>query len=175
LRQSQELAAKVFGYYHARGEAVPPEAESALRLELRNGSRIIALPGSEATIRGYSAVQLLIFDESARCADSLYHACRPFLAVSGGRLLALSTPFGQRGWWWDAWEQGTDWQRVRVPAAECPRIPAAFLAQERASLPAFIYRQEYECCFEQNEQSVFRADDIAMALTDEVAPLFRAG
>jgi hypothetical protein len=30
------------------------------------------------------------------------------LAVSHGRLIALSTPFGQRGWFWQAWEAEAD-------------------------------------------------------------------
>ena len=33
--------------------------------------RVIALPGGEETIRGYSGVNLLIIDEAARVADEL--------------------------------------------------------------------------------------------------------
>ena len=51
LRQSSELFRKAAQVYHALGGVVPAEAESALRLELRGGSRIISLPGSSATIR----------------------------------------------------------------------------------------------------------------------------
>ena len=79
------------------GHPTPLVGESALRYELTNGSRIIALPGTEENIRGYSAVDLLVIDEAARVIDELYYATRPMLAVSGGRLLALSTPFGKRG------------------------------------------------------------------------------
>jgi hypothetical protein len=174
LRQSQEAFRKCLDVYRAVATTVPAEAESSLRLELTNGSRIVSLPGAEQSVRGYSAVTLLLVDEAARVSDELYHAVRPMLAVSGGRLMALSTPWGCRGWWWDAWQAGADWARVEVPATACPRIPARFLAQERASLPAFVYRQEYECAFEQNAQSVFRADDIAAALTADVTPLFGA-
>jgi hypothetical protein len=41
-------------------------AESALRLELANGARIVTLPGKEGTVRGFSDVSLLIIDEAAR-------------------------------------------------------------------------------------------------------------
>jgi hypothetical protein len=44
---------------------------------------------------------LVIVDEAARVPDDLYRAVRPMLAVSQGRLIALSTPFGQRGWFYD--------------------------------------------------------------------------
>jgi hypothetical protein len=36
--------------------------------------------------------------------DALYASVRPMLAVSGGRIIALSTPFGRRGWFHAAWE-----------------------------------------------------------------------
>src|SRR5215211_2410223 len=145
LRQSVELFRKVTDVYQAAGQPVPAEAESVLRIELENGSRIVALPGKEGTIRGYSGVRLLIFDEASRVPDGLYHACRPMLAVSGGRLVALSTPFGKRGWWHQEWTEGQRWERVKITGEQCPRIPAEFLAQERASLPDWVYRQEYEC------------------------------
>src|SRR5262245_16270332 len=64
LRQSQELFRKVLAAYRTLAAPVPTEAESALRLELVNGSRIVSLPGTEATIRGYSGVRLLIIDEA---------------------------------------------------------------------------------------------------------------
>ena len=33
----------------------------------------------------------------------------------GGRLVALSTPFGTRGWWYQAWRSEEAWQRYEVP------------------------------------------------------------
>jgi len=66
-------------------------------MHLPNGSRIEALPGSEKTVRGFSGTSLLILDEAARVDDELYYAVRPMLAVSGGALMLLSTPFGKRG------------------------------------------------------------------------------
>jgi hypothetical protein len=72
--------------------------EPSLRLELENGSRIVSLPGKQDTVRGFSGVRLLVVDEAARVPGELYFAVRPMLAVSGGRLLALSTPFGTVRW-----------------------------------------------------------------------------
>jgi hypothetical protein len=56
-----------------------------------------ALLGTEKTIRGFSGAALLIVDEAARVDDALYYALKPMLAVSGGSLLMLSTPYGRRG------------------------------------------------------------------------------
>src|SRR3712207_3290365 len=97
LRQSQELFGKVLGFYRDLGRPVSPQAERKLSLELENGSRIVTLPGSEKTIRGFSGTSLLILDEASRVADELYFAVRPMLAVSGGALMMLSTPAGRRG------------------------------------------------------------------------------
>ena len=94
LRQSQELFKKVQDVYRVLSNPAPLQAESALRLELANGSRIVSLPGTEGTVRGYSGVSLVVIDEAARVNDELYYAVRPMLAVSGGRLIALSTPWG---------------------------------------------------------------------------------
>jgi hypothetical protein len=171
LRQSVELFRKVTAVYQAAGEPVPAEAESVLRLELENASRIVALPGKEETIRGYSGVTLLVVDEASRVADGLYHAIRPMLSVSGGRLLALSTPFGKRGWWHQAWTEGA-WERVEITAEQCPRISPAFLAEERASLPDWVYRQEYGCEFVETLDQVFRYEHVMGALADDIAPLF---
>jgi hypothetical protein len=53
-RQSQELFRQVLGFYKALGRSVSSEAETALRLELETGSRIISPPANDATIRGSS-------------------------------------------------------------------------------------------------------------------------
>ncbi len=87
LRQSQELFRKVSDFRNALGLPIAVAEESALRLELANGSRIVALPGNEETIRGFSGVRLLVVDEAARVPDALYFSVRPMLAVSGGRLI----------------------------------------------------------------------------------------
>ena len=54
-------------------------------------------------MRGYAAADLVIIDEAARVEDDLISAFRPMLATSNGRLIALTTPAGKRGWFFDAW------------------------------------------------------------------------
>jgi len=172
LRQSQELFRKVLTAYRTLAAAVPTEQESALRIELANGSRIVSLPGTESTIRGYSGVRLLIIDEAARVQDDLYYSVRPMLAVSGGRLVALSTPFGKRGWFHQEYTEGHGWERVRITASDCPRISPAFLEEERHSLPAMWFNSEYLCEFSDTEDSVFAYEHVMGAVTPEVQPLF---
>lgn len=172
-RQSAETFRKVLTVYRAAGKPVPAEAESVLALTLANGSRVLALPGAESTLRGYSGVALLILDEAARIRDDLYYSLRPMLAVSGGRIVALSTPFGRRGWWHAEWVNGGEaWQRVEVPASQCPRIPATFLAEERKALGPLWYAQEYCCEFSETTNQVFAYDAVMGAVTPDVTPLF---
>jgi hypothetical protein len=172
LRQSQELFRKVLDCYRALDRPVPTSAETKLTLELDNGSRIISLPGKESTIRGFSGVDLLIEDEASRVPDALYQTIRPMLAVSGGRIVLLSTAHGKRGHFHAVWT-GDDptWQRVKITAADCPRIPADWLEAERRRIGAWWFDQEYRCAFVDTEDQVFSTELITRALSHETPPL----
>ncbi len=174
LRQSQELFRKLQDFYNALESDYLPQAahESALRMELSNGSRIIALPGKEATIRGFSGVSLLIIDEASRVEDALYQSVRPMLAVSGGRIILLSTPFGKRGFFHSEWTDGIGWRKIKITADQCPRIDKEWLERERQMIGDWWYRQEYFCEFVETNDQVFSYDDIQMALDSSIKPLF---
>src|SRR5215211_2921917 len=172
LRQSQELFGKIAGFYRDLDRPVLPQAERKLSVELENGSRIVTLPGTEKTIRGFSGAALLVVDEAARVDDGLYYAVRPMLAVSGGALLMLSTPAGKRGVFYEEWTNGAGWERYRVTAKECPRISEAFLEGERRALPTWVYEQEYCCVFHDTEDAVFTYEMVTGAVSSEIKPLF---
>ena len=81
-RQSAELFRTVMLYHNALAGAPALSMESVLRAEFQNGSRILALPGTEKTVRGYSKADLIVIDEAARVEDALISAVRPMLATS---------------------------------------------------------------------------------------------
>jgi hypothetical protein len=170
LRQAQELGKKLFDGYRALGKPISAEAENRLSLELHSGSRIICLPSREATVRGFSGARLIVIDEGARVPDPLYHSLRPMLAVSGGSLVALSTPAGKLGWFFDAWQNGDEWQRVCITADQCPRITSEFLAEEARVLPSWIFRQEYFCEFSDTLLQLFSSDDVMASVSADVLP-----
>jgi hypothetical protein len=173
LRQAQELFYKCVYLHRVTNEIVATENMSALRLELANRSRIIALPGTEATIRGYSGPRLVILDEAAWIPDALFYALTPMLAVSGGQLIAMTTPGGKRGWFWREWTEGSDdYTRVKITAAEVDRISDDFLRRERRRMPSAVFQSEYFCDFTDAIDSVFRFADIEAAFSDEIEPLF---
>jgi hypothetical protein len=163
-RQSAEIFRKVLDAYAALGRPLPPVYRTQLRLELSNGSRVLCLPGREETVRSFGGVNLLVLDEAARIRDDLYRSVRPMLAVSGGRLVALSTPFGQRGWFYQEWVGSGPWRRVQVTWRDCPRITPEFIAEETRALGEGWVRQEYECSFEALEGLVY--PDFAGALVE---------
>ena len=168
LRQSSELFRKVTDFLNLLPVKPKLIEENKLSLQFANGSRIVSLPGSEATVRGFSNVDLIIEDEASRVSDDLYRALRPMLAVSGGRLVLMSTPFGKRGHFFEEWTNGGDWHRVIIPAAKCPRISKDFLDKELASLGEWWFQQEYMCQFVETEDHVFPYDLIKEAIDDEI-------
>ena len=172
-RQSREFLRKAAEFTRRLRLRPKGDGDNELSLEFPNGARIVGLPGRESSVRGFSAVSLLLVDEAARVRDDLYLAIRPMLAVSNGTLWLMSTPFGKRGFFFEAWAYGgKDWLRVRVPATKCPRIPERFLEEERQTMEDRWFRQEYLCEFLDTKDGVFERDLVEQAVTEEVEPLF---
>ncbi len=167
-RQSMELLRTTQQIWHSLDSEVEAKADTLTRMEMSNGSRILALPGSKGdSIRGIPHVDLLIIDEAARVLLDLIAAARPMLAVSGGRLILLSTPAGRRGWFFEEWEHGEGYQRFSVRAEECPRISKEFLASERVALGPTWYSQEYENQFVSSEGAVFPEHYLQRIISEE--------
>ena len=156
--QSSELMLK---FDEFRGAVELPSdylsTDTKLAVRFANGNRFIARPGSEKSARSFSAVTLLLEDEAARVADALYNSVRPMLAVSNGRHVLMSTPFGKQNHFFKIWDQERDlWQWFEIPAEMCPRITKEFLEEEQRTNPWF--EQEYHCVFMDSEGSIFSSD-----------------
>jgi hypothetical protein len=168
--QANELLRKVTNAYHAIGEPVGTVREAVTRLELANGSRVIALPGKESRMRSYSAA-LVVVDEAARVLDGVLYAVSPTMAVTGGRFIALSTAFAKSGWFYQTWNDPAEpYLRLSIRATDCPRIPREFLAAERRKLGERWFGMEYENVFGDDVAAVFDHEDIAAALSPDVKP-----
>ncbi|MHC9540427.1 MAG: terminase large subunit [Vulcanimicrobiota bacterium] len=172
LRQSNELFKKVTNNLKELKQQPHLIEDNKLSAQFDNGSRIVSLPGKEGTIRGFSGAALLIIDEASRVDDATYKAVRPMLATSGGSLILLSTPYGKRGFFHDEWVKGGDtWQRFKISAYDVPRIPAAFLEEERRALGPFFFDQEYLCEFKETVDQVFSYDQVMGAISSDIKPL----
>jgi hypothetical protein len=174
LPQSQEIFRKCLTAYRDLRKPEGVAAESALRLELGNGSRIISLPGNERTNVGYSC-DLLIIDEAARTASELVEGMLPTVAVTGGAIIALTTPKGARGWFYNLWLTPTVesvWERYKVTADECPRITEEILEEARMDRGGRHVQQEYFCSFQADTDAFFNPQDLERSLTLVDEPLW---
>lgn len=152
------------------------------RMRLANRSRIVVLPGRSDTVRGYSAVDLLIVDEAAYVPDDFYRAVFPMMAVSQGRMMLMSTPHAKVGTFYELWEHAPTWKdgipaeeqpdawlKVRVTWHDCPRITQAFVDEYRTTYGEPAYMREFECEFQDSTAAVFRTEDIE-AMVDPAVP-----
>ena len=184
-RQAQELLRHAMAAYRSLGRPIPAEAENALSLTLESGSRIIAVPGDQSTIRGYSA-DLLILDEAAQVPDGTYDAVLPMVTATRGRILALTSPWGRRGWFYEAWtDEMQQWERHRMSALNSPAVRLADLEALRYARGDYWLRQEYMVerrpdgtwadvpdPFADAVAAVFSSDLIRAAINPDIAPLF---
>jgi phage terminase large subunit-like protein len=146
LRQSSELFRKVSDLYNSLPARPKLVEDNRLSMALSNGSRIVSLPSSEATIRGYSCVDLIIEDESAAVPDELHEACEPMLAVSNGEYDLLSTPRGQHGHFYKAMLDASV-ERFTITAEQVPRISKEYLDAYRLKHGQRVFAQEFGCEF----------------------------
>lgn len=168
LRQAQETFVKLKNGLAFVKNHCGISYETQTMLKLTNGSRILCLPGTEDKIRGFSSVSLLLIDEAARVEDGLYYSIRPMLIHSKGDLVAMSTPFGKRGWFHDAWFGDAEpWSKTKITGYDCPRMTAVELAIERAAMGDWQFEQEYLCVFRDAISKIFSHELFIKSLTSE--------
>jgi Terminase large subunit, T4likevirus-type, N-terminal len=172
-RQSGELFRKVLDFIAILGPEMPATVElSKSFVTLYTGARIVALPGGESTIRGFSSPSVVIVDEAARVEEQLFVALLPMISSGGGRLILLSTPCGKRGFYYKAWTGKEAWHRIFVPATACPRISAEELEFQRRHMTHAEYRQEFFGEFMAPAGAALDPDVIRDLFTSNVRPMF---
>lgn len=164
MRQSSEITVRARLGLDALGEKLVQDSAGLLRL--RNGSRILSLPGNSRGIRGY-APALVIVDEAAWVADDTWTAARPLVSASGGRLIVQSTPGHAVGFFHAlATDTPEGWSRLLVRSTDVPTIPPEFIERERREMTPALFAQEYLAEFADGDGLVgrlFNPDDIDRA------------
>ena len=85
LRQSAELFKKVTEHFDRLESPPALDEDNRLSLAMESGSRIVSLPGSEATIRGFSGPMLVIEDGRIRgVVEQVHGRRRRFHGVQNG-------------------------------------------------------------------------------------------
>lgn len=122
------------------------KSDNVYGLELSNGSRALALPGSDDSIRGLTVDAWIVADEAARLSNDLIAALRPMRARRPHtRFAMLSTAWSRTDPFWMAWESDDpSWIRLQATADKVPDlIRAEFLEQERHALGEAAFKREY--------------------------------
>jgi hypothetical protein len=166
LKQSTEITTRARAGLRNLGVRLTQDSTSTLRLA--NGSRIVSLPGTARSVRGWTAA-LLILDEAAYIEPATWTAARALVAT-GGRLVVQSTPAAAFGDFHAlATGDDPDWARLTVRSDEVATISPDFLDAERRAMTPDAYAAEYLCEFGKVGASLFTADMLA-GLVLEGAP-----
>jgi hypothetical protein len=173
LRQSSELIRNLRGLLLAVGERLA--VDNTFSVELVNGSRRLAMPGSDdASIRGLSIDGDLVVDEAARVSDVLFEAAQPMLIRHAGtaRLILLSTAWARQGFFYHIWSEGSeqDWIKIEAKVDACRHISISDLDRERRSMSLAAFAREYENVFDAIESRFFDAEAIAAAFGSVSSP-----
>ena len=90
--------------------------DSQDELTLDNGSRILVIPATEKSARGYSRPRVLMLDEASRIPDVVYKSgVRPMLTDNADcELFIISTPNGKQGFFYDAYTASERWERYEI-------------------------------------------------------------
>lgn len=143
-RQSAEAVRKVRDAIDKGGGSF--KSDNVYGLELTNGARVLALPGSDDSIRGLTVDAFIIADEAAQLNEDMMAALRPMRARRPDACFAmLSTAWSRTDPFWTVWEGGDpSWIRIKATADQ-PDVPfdPAFLAQERRNLGELAFAREY--------------------------------
>jgi Terminase large subunit, T4likevirus-type, N-terminal len=142
-RQSAEAVRRVRDLLNQVGAKFRTDNVYALKLE--NGSRVLALPGSDDSIRGLTVDGWIIADEAARLTDDLISALRPMRArCPQARFAMLSTAWSRTDPFWTVWaDDDPSWLRLKATADTVDIFSEQFLALERRALGDDGFRREY--------------------------------
>lgn len=178
-RQARIIAREVGR--QVRRTDLKPERATLTELEFSNGSRVIALPSTSDTIRGYPSVSLLIIDEAAFLKaeggddEGLISSVLPML-TSTGQVYFSSTPAGRNNFFarlfLDA-KPGDGVHRIVVKGTDIPRL-ADKVERMRRTLSPTKFRQEIEVEMLADGHSYFDLGMIsnATSLEGAVCPTF---
>jgi hypothetical protein len=162
-RQARIVLARIRGMLPYVGTAAAGAEDTQTEVRFRNGSRIIVLPASSTSLRGWTA-HLLLVDEGAYVPRSSWEAVVPTTAATGGAIVCLTSAGSPAGWLYEiVSDEDTypEWERHLITAWDVPRIDRAFLEGEQRRLPRAVFEREYECKFTGAEDGVF--DPVAVA------------
>ncbi len=120
-------------------------SDNVFRLELANGSRVLALPGTREFIRGCTVDAWIVADEAAQLDPAIMAALHPMRTqCPHARFAILSTAWSRTDPFWSVWAgDEQSWIRLKATADEIETFSPEFLKQERSNLGDDAFKREY--------------------------------
>jgi Terminase large subunit, T4likevirus-type, N-terminal len=143
VRQSAEAVRRVRDILVMVGAEL--RTDNVYALELKNGSRVLALPGSDDSIRGLTVDGWIVADEAARLSNDLIAALGPMRARRPqARFAMMSTAWSRTDPFWMTWV-GDDpsWMRLKATADSVEFFSEQFLEQQRLLMGEHNFKREY--------------------------------
>lgn len=139
-------------------------------LRLQNGCEIYSLPSTAQSLRGFPRVKAVYLDEAAHFVqlndENIYAALRPSIVNTQGDFVIVSTPRGQRGFFYKLYRDDDSFRKFVLPYHVAPGlIEPATVEAERATLGP-LFAQEYECAFLSSENAAFPPGLVEQSLSD---------
>jgi hypothetical protein len=143
--------------------------------QLRNGNRIEILAADYRSVRGYTLLAAIVDEccflgieghSRVRTDSQIIDALEPGLGTTGGKLIALSTPYGKSGWAYEnyckhfgndrsddflIWHASTKYMHESYPQKILDRKKAEDLS---------TYLQEYEAQFQDSVTNFISLEDV---------------
>jgi hypothetical protein len=173
-RQSAEAVRRIRDNLNAVGAEF--RTDNVYALELKNRSRVLALPSSDDSIRGLTVDGFIIADEAAQLSSDLIAALSPMRARRPqARFAMLSTAWSRTDPFWTVWA-GDDpcWMRLKATAETVSFFSEEYLEQQRRLLGEHDFKREYFGIPGGGEANPFSWDLYERA-TQSFVPLVPAG
>jgi hypothetical protein len=118
---------------------------NVFRLELSNGSRVLALPGTQDSIRGLTVDAWIVADEAAQLDQAIMGALHPMRTQRpNARFALLSTAWSRTDPFWSVWADDPSWTRIRATIDVEPNLIAPeVLEKARRQLSEDDFKREY--------------------------------
>jgi len=144
---------------NASHEIITKSNKAELTVEFVNGSTLIFLSSERPdSIRGFSFNYVVVDEASFVSEQAVSEAIFPTLSALGKKCLIISTP-KSKNWFYSVYLKGLDGSGDYISfsgkSADNPYISQQFIEEQRKSLPASIFRTEYEAEFTDAGNDVF--------------------
>ena len=114
--------------------------DSMGEIALDNRSRIIVIPATERSARGYSRPKVIVAEEASRVPDVVYKSgILPMLTDNEDcEVFQISTPFGKQGFFYESHQMSKYWERYEI------RSPWQVDPTDSYNLIEYLPEEEYK-------------------------------